>query len=188
MEGLEPSCSFRHHAPFQGGPIPVMGHFQICQVWESNSLSRGFSPVHSHDWMPWRAFYLYTPIKFLSGLNDCLLTEHDEKIGINLLKITRIRLLDLFLRREKSDNEVQSLLWYSSYNSRARRVDCSAFSCWWIMGCLRFGFAKNLGGRHTPFPLYKYKIDCVWPLYTYLPGTQWWSSGCCANNFDSPVE
>lgn len=60
--------------------------------------------------MPWRDFYLYTPIKFLSGLNDCLLTVHDEKIGINLLKITRMRLLDLFLRREKSDNEVQSLL------------------------------------------------------------------------------
>lgn len=29
MGGLEPPCSFRHHAPFQGGPIPVMGHFQI---------------------------------------------------------------------------------------------------------------------------------------------------------------
>lgn len=29
MGGLEPPCGFRHHSPFQGGPIPIMGHFQI---------------------------------------------------------------------------------------------------------------------------------------------------------------
>lgn len=33
-----------------------MGHFQICQVRESNSLSRIFSPVHSHDWISWLNF------------------------------------------------------------------------------------------------------------------------------------
>lgn len=43
MAGVEPACSFRHHAPFQGGPIPVMGHFQKYASGESRTHFLGFS-------------------------------------------------------------------------------------------------------------------------------------------------
>lgn len=75
MGGLEPPCSFRHHAPFQGGPIPVMGHFHIVGPGGFEPPTRRASTCRSTK-------LSYSPIK---NLSSALTDLNRRSVGCNHL-------------------------------------------------------------------------------------------------------